>query len=114
MAKVSNANIYRLQQAKFLLENDKPNVKDDLLGFIGLNFIFYKALGMWALINHYEILIKTEDYSKKDFRRLSQEIYYMSDQTLALCNDIKKIKPVNQNIIFGQTYIALFEPTCVK
>jgi len=114
MAKVANANVSRFQQAKFLLENDKPNVNDDLLDFISLGSKFYKALGMWSLTNHYEILIKREEYAKKDFRRLSQEIYCMSDQTLALCDEIKKLKPTNSNVVFCQTYAGVFEPTCVN
>jgi len=114
MAKVCNANIYRLQQAKFMLENDKPNVNDELLDFIHLGLRFYKAFGMWALMNHYENLIKKEEYTPKDFRRLSQEMYCMSDQSLEFCDEIKKLRPVNPNIIFCQTYVGVFEPTCVN
>jgi hypothetical protein len=114
MAKVCNANIYRFQQAKFMLENDKPNVNDELLDFIQLGLKFYKAFGMWALMNHYENLIKKEEYEKKDFRRLSQEMFCMSDLSLEYCDEIKKLKPVNANILFCQTYVGVFEPTCVN
>ncbi len=115
MAKVSYANIQRLKHAKMLLEQDKNEVRSDLIQFIDLAFKFYRAFGMWSLINYYEHLIRKEDYVKKNFSRLSQEIYSMADQTLALCYDIKNnMKGSNANLLYCQTYIQLFEPTCVK
>jgi hypothetical protein len=114
MARVSFANIQRLKHAKMLLEPDKNDVRSDLLQFIDLGIKFYRAYGMWSLINHYEYLIKKEDYTNKNFSRLSQEIYSMADQTLAICNDIKKLKADSANVFYCQTYIQLFEPTCVK
>jgi len=114
IARVSNANLYRIQQAKFMLENDKPNVNDELLDFLALGVKFYKTFGMWALINHYENLIKKEEYTKKDFRRLSQEIYCMCDQALNFCEDIRKFKASDINVAFCQTYVGVFEPTFVN
>lgn len=114
IARVSYANILRLKQARFLLEANKADVKEDLFYFIEVATKFYKAYGMWALVNHYELMIKREDYSKKNFSRLSQDVWSMADQTLALCDEIKKIKSTDANIIYCQTYVSLFEPTCVK
>ncbi len=114
IARVSYANVLRLKQARFLLEANKAEIKDDLLVFIEIASKFYKAYGMWALINHSEALIKRENYAKKNFSRLSQEVWSMADHTLALCNEIKKIKPTDANIVYIQTYVNLFEPTCMR
>ena len=114
IARISYANLLRLKQARFLLEADKNDIKEDLFAFIELGIKFYKAYGMWALINHYENLIRREDYSKKNFSRLSQEIWSMADQTLALCKDVNKVNSNNPNMLYCQTYMNVFEPTCVK
>jgi len=82
------------------LENDKTNVIDELFGFITLGVKFYKIMGFWALVNHDEILIKNEDYSKKDFKKLSSEIFCLSDQSLKLCAEIKQMIQNCPNITF--------------
>lgn len=114
IARVAYANVLRLKQARFLLEADKNEIRDDLFYFIEIATKFFKAYGMWALVNHHEYLIKREDYSKKTFSRLSQEVWSMADQTLALCDEIKKLKSTSANIAYCQTYLSVFEPTCVK
>jgi len=114
IARVAYANVLRLKQARFLLEANKNEIREDLLYFIEVATKFYRAYGMWALVNHHEYLIKREDYSKKNFSRLSQEVWSMADHTLALCDEIKKIKSTSANIVYCQTYVSLFEPTCVN
>jgi hypothetical protein len=114
MSRVSFANILRFKQIRNALEPFKTQIRPDLLSYVDFGIKFNRTFGMWALISHNELLIKKEDYTKKSFSRLSQEIYSMADQALALCNEIKKMKPDNGNISFCQTYIQIFEPTCVK
>lgn len=115
MARVANGNIRRLKQAKAIFELDAKEIKTDILEFIDIGIKFYRAYGMWALITHSEKLVDREEYGKKDHSKLTLEMLCMAEQTLVLCDEIKKIKPdKNGNVYRCQQYVEFFEPSCIK
>lgn len=115
MARVANGNLRRLKQAKSIFEIDAKDLKPEVLEFIEIGIRFYKAYGMWALVTHYERLVAREEYTKKDFVRLTLEMLCMAEQTLVVCEEIKKMKPdKNGNVYRCQQYAEFFEPTCIK
>ena len=113
IARVAHAIVLRLRQSRILLEPDKNNIREELLYFIEVGTKFYKVYAMWALVNHYDYLIKKEDFTKKNFGRLTQECWSMADESIAICEEIKKIKSTDSNIIYCQTYVGMFEPSCL-
>ena len=112
IAKVSSGILRRLKQARSIFEIDAKDIKPDVLEFIDAAIKFYKAYGMWGLVHYNKKLLAIEDYSKKDYKRITLELVSMSEQMLNQIKELSTSKLDQHGYIYLiKRYAEFLQPT---